>query len=304
MPKIYLLVVSFTLFIFLGSCFHGVTYYYRPTKDTTQIKYHYTQTGQLSNDIRESSGLISVQDSFLVTHGDSGNLPYLYVTTLQGQLVKKIYIKEIHNLDWEAITRDKTHLYLADIGNNMMERQQFSIYRIPLDLSKDTLEPDKKIVYVYPNQKVYPKHRNHDAEAIFYAEPYLYVFTKNYGIKSTDVYRINPDKDSVQAATWIARSYLDSYVTDVAYNTQKQEISILTYGFVYVYHTKLDSSLFEQAQLTARLRLPLSQTEAITYLNDTTLLITNEKGNLFTLSLLRKHRNKRLSRCCVGIGLF
>jgi hypothetical protein len=290
-------------FILMEGCFHGVTYYYRPAQDTLKIQYTYQKTGFLDPNIKESSGLLQVQDSLLLTHGDSGNMPWLYLTNLEGKLLKKIYIKEIHNVDWEALSYNKPYIYIADIGNNTLQRQQFSIYRIPLDLTKDTLSPDKKIVYVYPDQQTYPKHRNHDAEAMLYIEPYCYVFTKNYGVKGTDVYRIDTQKDSVQAAVWIAHTYLDSYVTDVAYNAKKQEIAILTYGYVYLYQTKLDSSLFKQAKLTVRMRILPSQTEAITYLNNNALLITNEKGKIFTLLLSYKRRWRVFNDCCSGLGL-
>lgn len=303
MLKVQLFFLLFVILILTESCFHGTTYYYRPAQDTTNIKYHYQKTAYLDSNIKESSGLLCIQDTLLLTHSDSGNMPYLYITNLSGKLLKKIYIKEIHALDWEAVTAYKNALYLADIGNNTLQRQQFSVYRIPFNLNKDTLQPDQKIVYVYPDQKSYPKHRNHDAEAIFYAEPYLYIFTKNYGRKSTDLYRIDTRKDSVQTAVWLAHSYLDSYVTDVAYKPEKQEIALLTYGFVYLYQTKLDSTFFQQARLTVRLRIPPSQTEAITYLNDNTLIITNEKRRIFTLFLSYKRRWKFFNDCCSGLGL-
>jgi len=290
MPKTPFLFLLSVFFLLFQGCFHGITYYYRPPQDSTTIQYQYSRTAQLDQTIKESSGVLFVQDTLLITHGDSGNPPILYVTNIQGNLKKRIYIKDVHNLDWEAIACDKKHVYVADIGNNTLQRQQFSIYRIPLDLTKDTLFPDKKIVYVYSDQKSYPKHRNHDAEAMLYIEPYFYIFTKNYGVKGTDVYKVDSRKDSVQAATWIAHSYLDSYVTDVAYNPQKREIALLTYGFVYIYQTQLDSNLFKNATLTVRLRIPPSQTEAITYSNDSTLFITNEKGRIFTLSLFYKRR--------------
>lgn len=303
MRKLYILFLFAGTFMLLQGCFHGITYYYRPVRDSLKIEYSYQKIAELDASIKESSGILIVQDSFLLTHSDSGNLPYLYLTDLHGKLIRKIYIKGVHNLDWEAITQSKTHIYIADIGNNALQRQQFSIYSIPLDLTKDTLFPEKKIVYVYPDQKSYPKHRNHDAEAMLYLEPYCYIFTKNYGIKGTDVYRIDTRKDSVQSAVWIAHSYLDSYVTDVAYNPKKQEVALLTYGFVYLYRMPLDSNMFRKAELTVRLRIPPSQTEAIAYLNDNTLLITNEKGKIFTLLLSYKRRWRIFNDCCSGLGL-
>lgn len=299
-PGFFLLII---VCILLEGCFHGVVYYYRSAEDTLRIQYRYQKTGELDSSVKESSGVVYIQDSLLLTHGDSGNLPYLFLSNLHGKFLKKVYIKGIHNLDWEAIACNKNNIYIADIGNNTLQRQQFSIYRIPFNLTKDTLEPDKKIVYVYPDQKSYPKHRNHDAEAMLYVQPYCYIFTKNYGIKGTDVYRIDTRKDSVQAAVWIAHSYLDSYVTDAAYNPEKQEIALLTYGFVYLYQTQLDSSLFKEAKSTVRLRIPPSQTEAVTYLNNSTLLITNEKGKLFRLSLSYKRRWTWFKNCCSGLGL-
>ncbi|MDW8303000.1 MAG: hypothetical protein RML38_11110, partial [Bacteroidia bacterium] len=303
MRIIYLNFILIVL-LFEQACFHGITYYYRPQHDTIKTTYKYQKIAQLDCSIKESSGIVVVKDSLLLTHSDSGNPPYLYLTNLKGKLIKKFYVKNVHAIDWEAITLGEDKIYLADIGNNSFQRQQLSIYTIPLSWDKDTLEPIQKIVYVYPDQKHYPKHRHHDAEAIFYAKPYLYIFTKNYGTKSTDVYRVNPEIDYVQAATWLARSYLDSYVTDVAYSPAKNEIALLTYGFVYIYRTQLDSGLFKNARLTMRLRIPISQTEAITYLNDNTLLITNEKGKIFKLTLFYTRRQSFLDDCCVGCGLF
>lgn len=277
-------------------CFHGTTYYYRPKQDSLNVRYTYSKVGQLDAQIQESSGVLLWQDSLLLTHSDSGNLPYLYVTNLSGQFRKKIYIHPAVLLDWEAMCFGEANtLYLADIGNNANMRNQLSVYAVTLDIQKDTLVPYQKIVFYYPEQKHFPplrsEQKKYDAEAMIYAQGNLYVFTKNRNPKGTDVYRLNPNiKDSIQAAQWLTHSYLDSYVTDATYNPQNQELTLLTYGFLYRYRSTLDSNFFRDAQLTVRHRIPLSQTEAITYDKNHNFWMTNEKGKLFQVNLTYKKR--------------
>lgn len=93
--------------------------------------------------IIEASGLAySVKNpGHLWTHNDSGGQPSIYLLDTSGQIRQTIYLSGAINYDWEDITSDGEHLYIADIGDNRAEREHITIYMLeePILTSVDSI---------------------------------------------------------------------------------------------------------------------------------------------------------------------
>lgn len=124
-------------------------------------------------DSRKNTGYLWVQQ-------DSDNPTDLALLSHKGQFLKKIFLKDTRNRDWEdmqlAAGPDplKDYVYLGDIGDNGAVFGSYFIYRFPEpDKSTDTVYNIDKISFKYPDG-------SHDAEA-FLVEPEskdIYIITK------------------------------------------------------------------------------------------------------------------------------
>src|SRR5215207_1850987 len=83
--------------------------------------------------IEEASGVADskINDGYLWVQEDSGNPPELYLLGHDGKVLKKVFIKDVINRDWEDIVISGNDIYIADIGDNNRSYQNYSIYSFP-----------------------------------------------------------------------------------------------------------------------------------------------------------------------------
>src|SRR5262249_7795728 len=92
-----------------------------------------------SDDITEASGVVVSRQNpgVLWTHNDSGGQPEAYALSVAGDLLGTFPVEGATNIDWEDIAlgpgpnAGKDDLYLGDIGDNAVARDNVVIYRIP-----------------------------------------------------------------------------------------------------------------------------------------------------------------------------
>ena len=82
---------------------------------------------KLPKSVSETSGL-ETYGEHLITHNDSGDKPKLYVISSSGKKLIEIKINNIKNNDWEDISSDSDHFYIADTGNKYGTRENLKIY--------------------------------------------------------------------------------------------------------------------------------------------------------------------------------
>lgn len=142
--------------------------------------------------INESSGLVASRTSAGAywTHNDSGDGPFIYALDTRGESLGVFKVSGANARDWEDIAagpgpqRNRSYLYIGDIGDNDHARADVVVYRIPEPQLKpsdenstkkrpQTTEPAEAIRLVYPDGK-------HDAEALMVhpASGNLYIVTK------------------------------------------------------------------------------------------------------------------------------
>ena len=187
----------------------------------------------LSDIVRETSGLICLDNRF-ITHNDSGGEPELYeIDSITGDVSRTVFVKNAENYDWEDISFDSTYIFVGDIGNNYGSRKNLRVYRILISdyLQKDTVTAEV-IHFNYADQTVfhYPLFKtNFDAETLVSYKDSLYVFTKNWGDRKTNIYAF-PKKPGTYRAERVGSIDVRGLVTGGQYNTAKNEIFLCGYS--------------------------------------------------------------------------
>src|SRR5215213_8204823 len=126
--------------------------------------------------ITESSGLVASRSTRgpYWTHNDSGDEPFIYAFDERGDTLAVFRVTGAEARDWEDISigpgpqRDKSYLYIGDIGDNDHARSEVVVYRVAEPVLNNTrstrsrpgvTEPAEAIRLQYPDGK-------HDAEAL------------------------------------------------------------------------------------------------------------------------------------------
>ena len=182
------------------------------------LKLKIFKIAQLSDSLKENSTL-SFFSQQLYTLNDGGNSSDIFeINTQNGNLLKTISLP-INNQDWEAMDFSASHLFIGDIGNNLGNRKDLKIYKIPISdtiIAKDSLET---LTFYYPEQKDFtPRNlnNNYDAEAMIFHNGKLHIFTKEWADKSTTHYEINPNTTILQPAKKLEHYPTGFVVTDAA----------------------------------------------------------------------------------------
>ncbi len=255
--------------------------------------------GKLPKSIEESSGLILYNDTLFITHNDSGDKPTLYFINLKGELIHQITVSNAINNDWEEITKDEEgNIYIGDFGNNLNKRKNLTIYKIaPENLLKTSHIVAKIITFSYPDQTAFPPEEttlNFDAEAMFFHNDSLWIFTKCRAVPfhgNTFIYTI-PSHPGSYTATVKGKLFIGDNgfakdaITGVAFS--HSILYLLTYNRIVVYELNDNTFHFKKTIATT----PYSQKEAITISSDqSTLFLTDEVqkiiggGNLYKINL-------------------
>lgn len=231
----------------------------------------------LPNPIRETSGLISWNGS-LWTINDSGNSPTLFELDINsGTIIDQYHLKQITNIDWEAITQNDSFIFIGDFGNNLGNRQDLRIIKIAksdlLQGGQDSVA-NELIHFHYPEQQSFtPSNRNTpwDAEAFFWHKDTLHIFTKDWTNEQTTHYLL-PDTEGSYAAQRKESFPSAGLITDVSRNPENGHIVLLGYtktyrAFAWLLFDYKEGYFFSgnKRRLTLPLTATLGQVEGICF---------------------------------------
>jgi hypothetical protein len=134
--------------------------------------------------INETSGL-EVNNGLFLTFNDSGGTTELFAFDQGGQLLNTITVANTNNIDWEDITADLEHYYIADTGNNYGKRNDQKIY-----ILSRNFELEDSITINYKAQKSFKRRKKHpfDAEALASFGDQLVLFSKDRENLNTAIY--------------------------------------------------------------------------------------------------------------------
>jgi hypothetical protein len=197
------------------------TFSFSQQREVLKIKNY--RLSYLDEKIKETSGL-SLMNGRLYTFNDSGNSPELFeLDKNSGEIINVLKVNG-KNKDWEALTNDGSNFYIGDFGNNGGTRRDLEIYKIPFENNSLKNDSIKLISFEYPEQNEFvPKYTetDFDAEAMIYLNGKIHLFTKEWGLKSTSHYIIDPEISGKQKAQKIETYKTKYIVTDASYFNKK-----------------------------------------------------------------------------------
>lgn len=258
-----------------------------------------TILADLPKDLKEVSGTEIVAKSDLIWMiNDSGNKPVLFGLNTKGKIIKEIKVRA-KNRDWEDLTSDENgNIYIGDFGNNSNKRKNLSVIIVENnELDEDKAEVDI-IEFKYPNQNKFPpknKDKYFDAESFFYFNKYLYIFTKsrvggNFG--KTTLYKIPAKKGKYTAelvGEFTSCSDNECWITSADISIDRKKVVLLSQKNVLVFTDFIGDKFLSGKVKTINLKYS-SQKESITFKDNNTVLITDERarntgGNLYELKI-------------------
>jgi hypothetical protein len=247
--------------------------------DVEQSKKYYNieRVGTVS--LLEISGLTTFGDDiFIIT--DSGGEAAIYTLDQSLNIKDTFYVKNTSNIDWETVTVDKQkNFFIGDVGNNISRRQDLRIYKLNQDIGKiDTISFSYKLQPGFPPKK---KQRNYDSEAMFWYMDQLHLFSKNWGRKCVKHY-VLPDEGGNYELVPREELKLNAMITGAAISEDGETVVLLAYGKLYFFKMANGKIFTEPLMLIETTRF--GQNEAITFLDDKTLLICNEAGKFYKVS--------------------
>ncbi len=240
-------------------------------------EYKVDAYARMPRELRESSGLILASEGTFRTMSDGGNPSHLYRIGANGEVLDTMQLA-LPNQDWESLAKDpEGNIYIGDFGNNFHNRRNLRIFRLsPGSLLADT------ILFSYPEQTEFPpadrKERNFDCEAFIWHQGRLHLFSKSYGDKIVRHYSL-PDSSGNYELRLEEQIKLKGLVTGAALRPDGRQLALLSYGRLYLFNTEGGDVFFNNPYKCISLA-GRAQTEAVVYLNNSNLLITNEQGRL------------------------
>ncbi len=254
-----------------------------------QSDFNLKTVATLHPQLTETSGL-EIIDDYIITHNDSGDLPSLYFLDQQGQLLYGKTYKNMNAVDWEDITKDDTHVYIADLGNNYGNRKDLTIYKIAIKDLNDENAPVEKLQISYPDQFNFKKgNQDHpyDAESIVAIENELFVFSKDWKKQTTVIYKIDKNQ-SLQKAQKVSEFNVKGLITGATFNG-KNKVVLSGYNssleaFIYEINYELGNFTFIEKR-----ELPIkggAQVEGITFakrINDTEIYYISSEATQIKL---------------------
>ncbi|AKD03254.1 hypothetical protein POKO110462_04170 [Pontibacter korlensis] len=273
----------FTVYIYLQTLFCGCGADRRHSGfEKPDFKYKLKNIARLDEPVQESSGLAHAPDSTFWTHGDSGTPAVLHSFDLEGQLLQTLPL-ELQNRDWEELAESDEQLFIGDFGNNQNTRRDLRIYI----LNKADYTLAGTLYFSFEDQTAFPPDKNNqhfDLEAFFYHQDSLYLFTKSRGNeKQLKLYTL-PAQPGTHQARLQEQMPVKAMTTAAALSPSGKQFAILGYGRVYLFEVK-GGNINLNGRHYCLAAGKTGQAEAILYISENQLLITNENGKVFQLTL-------------------
>lgn len=241
--------------------------------------------GEIPENAEECSGIAKLPSGHYAMVNDSGNEPEVFITDSTGTLITSIFLDSVCNVDWEELEYNEGHLYIGDFGNNKNKRTDLTILKYAVS-DKDELSNLELIKFKYAEQREFPeskKYRNYDTEAMVHLGDSIYVFTKNrtkpftgytylYGMPSKAGDYTLSRLDSFKTGHGDKSLF---WVAGAALSPSKDKLVLLGYDKMWVF-TDFEGANFFSGKHETYAFAKLTQKESITFINENTLLITDE----------------------------
>lgn len=246
----------------------------------------------------EVSGIIASrqQPGVFWVHGDSGTDPRIYAINREGDMFAgKEYegaeIADFKNTDWEDITLSGTKIILADIGNNCTCRENlaFILFEEPL-YSTGVVNNGIRVKVKYPGERRMwglLDSESFDAEGVFAWNEHIYVITKEEN-QAAQLFTLKDySTEEVNVFEKLGTFDFGDEVTaaDMIEGDSGPMLAVLTYSRIWLFSSFNSADDFFSGEIRTYAYRGAGQTEALTFENSQTLIMTNENGDLFEINV-------------------
>lgn len=238
---------------------------------------------KLDTILDETSGLIE-WNNFLYTHNDDTETAIYKLDKTNGNVIQKIQLNGVTNIDWEEISQDENYIYIGDFGNNYKgNRTDLKIYKI----EKNTLETNPKIEIInfsYSNQTNFEVQKanktDFDCEAFVVTSNEILLFTKQWISNKTSVYSL-PKTAGTYLANFQTTLDVNGLITGATLKEDSKFIALCGYSkilhpFIYLIYDFNETDFLVANKRKINLKLPFHQIEGIATNNGLDYYLSNE----------------------------
>ena len=256
----------------------------------------------VTHHLDEISGIEFDKAGNLWAINDSGNSTEIHQIDTLGNIIRSINISNAKNIDWEDLTQNRYgHFFIGGFGNNKNKRNDLTVYKIenPIDI-KGNVAIAEIIRFKYQDQDHSKQHdsiKNFDLEAFVAYKGALYLFTKNRTKPFngfTNLYKIG-NYASNHKAKMISRfktcksGKYQCWITSAAISPNRKKLALLGSNKIWIFKNWKNDDFFSGDVKEIDLGI-ITQKEAITFANDSLVIIADEKfkgigGNLYEIEL-------------------
>ncbi len=236
--------------------------------------------GNLPSNLVESSGLDHTGGTHFWSLNDSGN-PEIYRIAGDGSLTRTVTITNANNRNWEDIAHDvnRTYMFIGDFGNNMCDRTNLKIYRIPYPsgVTANSVTADQ-ISFSYEDQERFPSPwMNFDVEAFIHFQGQLFLFTKTDGsaIGYTKMYVI-PDVPGTYVAMLVDSFYTNDRTTGAAISPDGSSMVLISNTRIHLFRNYIGNDFFHGTHTLISIAGGWTQKEAVTFCTNRAINLTDE----------------------------
>jgi hypothetical protein len=262
-----------------------------------------------SQDVNESSGVAAskCQNDIFWTHNDSGDGAFIYAFNVTGENLGTWRVDGATNVDWEdmaiARTQDgKCFLYIADTGNNKLDREVLVIYRVeePVVSEKDKGRRKKNAIDTAKAESMQFRYPDsvQDAETLMVNQRtgHIYVLTKRMTDPS-NIYKFSwPKDDGVVTAEAIGTLSVPAFpaglLTGGDMSSDGRRVIVCDYARAYELSLPTDATNFDDIWKQTPRTVDLGKRdkgEAIAYIpNASAIVATSERVNSPIIVVRRK----------------
>lgn len=228
--------------------------------------------------ISESSGLVASRQrpGLFWTHNDQGHIPVLFGIDRAGHLVSQHRINADLE-DWEDLAIDASgQLYLGDLGNNEVTRDELVVYRVKEPTASDPIGA------ITPNAKwrLRFSQDSFDCESLFIDEGKGYVISKVFNDARGEIFSFDLGVTNVpQTLAKVATLPVTSPITGADLSSDRQRLGIVCKAGAYVLTINGDISAVERIPFH-RDKFKKGQIEACAFVPEG-LLATEEGRDIY-----------------------
>ena len=178
--------------------------------------------------MNEISGMsFDKTDSTIICINDGGNEPVIYKTKNARNFSS--HKLEIENIDWEELSIDENNFYIADFGNNSLNRDTLKIFI----LNKDFKSSNENAINFVCNHQRAP----FNFEAMFDIGDSLFLITKKQKSKYCYVFSLPKQKGTYNIAPFDS-ARIKGKITGADYDENLKRLVLVGYKIISIYNYK------------------------------------------------------------------